>query len=339
MKQQSVKVPPPIFVTGAPRSGTTLIAKILGRHSRIFMPGETHFFDDIYIRRRELGELSDVASRQRVLARLRTLYRRYDENSDQQRIDKLLQTDGVLEKLTSCASYKTMFSYFMEIQVRPVGKVRWGNNVPKDIFHVEDILSFYPAAKFIVCVRDVRDFLLSYKNKWRHTGDENADRVRRLYHPIVTTLLWKASVKQIIRMKDLVPRENLMVIRYENFVQNPVKVVGEICRFVGEKFEADMLNVDEENSSFDVPQKGIYSSSVGRWRRLLTSEEAYVAQKLARRGLLELGYGTTELKVNPLTVSCMYVTVPFGLWRALRANRALRGPLLPYVGRRFAALR
>jgi len=45
----------PIFVVGTPRSGTILTAKILGRHSHIFMPGETHFFDDIYSRRIELG--------------------------------------------------------------------------------------------------------------------------------------------------------------------------------------------------------------------------------------------------------------------------------------------
>ena len=51
----------PIFVLGMPRSGTTLTAKILGRHQKIFAlaPGETHYFHDVWSRRRELDDLQD----------------------------------------------------------------------------------------------------------------------------------------------------------------------------------------------------------------------------------------------------------------------------------------
>jgi Sulfotransferase family len=338
IEQKTIEKLPPIFVVGAPRSGTTLTRRILDRHSRVFMPGETHFFDDIYSRRRELGDLSDAESIRKVLARLRTLYRRYDEHPDQQRIDALLQRCGVIEKLMTCRTYPALLSRFMEIQMRAVGKVRWGNNVPKDIFHIDDILTFYPDAKFLVCIRDVKDFVLSYKNKWKNTGAENADRIKRLYHPVVTSLLWKASVKQILRMKDLIPSENLMMIRYESLVQNPERLVREICQFIGENFEADMVNVDEENSSFQVGEKGIYSSSVGRWRTLLANEEVYIAQTIGGHGLPDLGYSIGKFKTNHFKVGCIYATLPYALWKAFRANRAIRGPLLPYVGRRLGAL-
>jgi hypothetical protein len=187
-------------------------------------------------------------------------------------------------------------------------------------------------------VRDVRDFLLSYKNKWRYTGEENAARVKRLYHPVVTTLLWKASIKRIIRLKDEIPRENLMLVQYEKLVQNPAQLVRQICRFIGEVFEEDMLNVQEGNSSFEIAKTGIYSTSVGRWQRLLTNEEVYVAQNIARRRLTDLGYITVNLKVNPLKLAYMYATLPYGLWRAVQANRNMRGPLLPYIGTRLLAL-
>jgi Sulfotransferase family len=330
--------PPPIFVVGPPRSGTTLTAKILGRHSRIFMPGETHFFDDICSRRRELGELQHAESIQRVVTRLKSLYGRYNEKPDQERIENLFQKRDVIEKLTSCHGYREILSCFMEIQMRPAGKERWGNNVPKDIFHIKEIMSFYPDAKIIVCIRDVRDFLLSYQNKWKVSAERDVGRIKSLYHPVVTSLLWKASVKQIARIKDMIPRENLMRVRYESLVQNPEKLVREICRFIGEDFEEDMLNVDEENSSFQDERKGIYSSSVERWGRLLTNEEAYVAQKITRRWLVEFGYTTTELKINPLKVGYMYATMPYGMWRAIYANRAIRGPLLPYLVKLLAAL-
>jgi Sulfotransferase family len=338
INKRTAKVPPPIFVIGAPRSGTTLTAKILDRHSRIFMPGETHFFDDVYARRRELGDLQDAESVRKVLERLTTLYRRYDEKPDHERIERLLQTDDAVEKLTRCASYKEILSCFMEMQMRFAGKMRWGNNVPKDIFHVKDILTFYPDAKFVVCVRDVRDFLLSYKNQWRNIGKEHADRIRSLYHPVVTSLLWMASAKQIMTIQDLVAEENLMMIRYESLVRSPEKVVRQICRFIGEEFEYDMLNVDEANSSFEVTEKGIYSSSVGRWRRRLTNEEIYIAQNITKGSLEKLGYATADVKINPLKVCYLWATLPYGLWRALHANRAVREPLLPYLARRIAAL-
>jgi Sulfotransferase family len=328
----------PIFIIGAPRSGTTLTARILGRHSRVFMPGETHFFDDIYTRRRKLGNLNNADSVQRVIARLRSLYGRFNEKPDQARIDRLLQTHDIIEELSSCRTYKELFSCFMEIQMRLAGKVRWGNNVPKDIYHIEEIISFYPGAKILICVRDVRDFLISYQNKWRVAEGDNVRRLRALYHPVLTSLLWHSSAKQIALIKDLVPRENIMVIRYENLVQDSQRLLHEICRFIGEGFEKDMLEVDEGNSSFPVNQKGIYALSVGRWRQLLTDEEAHIAQKINRRWLVEFGYTTDQLKINHMKLGYMYATLPYGLWKAIRANKSTRGPFLSYVAKRLLSL-
>ena len=48
----------PVFIVGSPRSGTTLLATLVDRHSRIAIPPETHFFG--HFRRwvgRELGSL------------------------------------------------------------------------------------------------------------------------------------------------------------------------------------------------------------------------------------------------------------------------------------------
>ena len=337
-QKKAVEVRPAIFVAGAPRSGTTLTARIIGRHSRVFMPGEAHFFDDIYARRRELGDLQNAESHQRVMGRLKTLYGRYNEKPDQERVEKLLQKHDAIEKLTICRTYKELFSCFMEIQMRLAGKARWGNNVPKDIFQIREIMSFYPDAKILICIRDVRDFLISYQNKWKVAAGDNAERLTNLYHPVVTSLLWQASVKQIARIKDMIPRENIMIIRYESLVQNPEQVTRDICHFIGEDFEEAMLNVEEQNSSFQVGQKGIYSSSVGRWRRLLTNEEAYIAQKIAGSWLVEFGYTTADLKINPLKVGFIYATLPYGIWRAMHANSAIRGPFLPYVVKRLAAL-
>jgi hypothetical protein len=302
------------------------------------MPGETHFFDDIYARRGELGDFKNLESVKRVMGRLTTIYGRYNEKPDQERVDKLLQKRDVFEELSGCRTYEALFSRFMEIQTRFAGKRRWGNNVPKDIFQIKEIVAFYPNAKVLVCIRDVRDFLISYQNKWHVAQGNNAQRLTRLYHPVLTSLLWHASVKQITRIKEMIPNGNLSIVRYESLVQNPEQQVREICRFIGENFEEDMLNVDVQNSSFQVSDKGIYSASVGRWLRLLSNEEVYIAQKISGGRLEEFGYAPAHLKINPLKVGCILATLPYGVWRAIHANREIRGPLLPYVVKRLAAL-
>jgi hypothetical protein len=330
--------PPPIFVVGPPRSGTTLTARILGRHSRIFMPGETHFFDDIYARRRELGDLTNPGSVQRVIARLTTLYERFNEKLDQERVDNLLRTAGFVDRLSGCRSYKEILTCFMEMQMRLVGKGRWGNNVPKDIFQVADITYLYPDAKILVCIRDVRDFLLSYKHKWQVAQGDNVDRLTSLYHPVLMSLLWQASINQIAKIRESVSEDNVLIVHYESLVLDSDRLVQEICRFIGEDFEQEMLNVDGGNSSFKVEKRGIYSSSVGRWKKGLSDDEIHIAQKINGSCLESLGYKLGDLRVNPLKLCYLYATLPYGLWRALRANRAIRGPLFPYLVKRLVAL-
>ena len=328
----------PIFVVGTPRSGTTLTATILARHSRVFVGGENHFFEDIYARRRKLGSLEDASSLRRVLLRLSTIYGRYNQNDDQERVEKLMRDPRIGGALSECRSYREVLSAFMEMQARDSGKARWGNNTPKDIFHVDDILSFYPDARVLVCVRDVRDFLLSYKNRWKVTTPAHRERLKALYHPMVTSLLWKSTIRRIPALQALVPTGNLMIVRYEALVSQPERVVQDVCRTIGEAYESDMLHVDSHNSSADKSETGIFSSSVGSWRDGLENEEAYIAERLNRSELRRLGYPFQSGAVDYARCVSHALTFPRAVLRAPHANADHRGPLLPYLGKRVKAL-
>lgn len=329
----------PIFVVGTPRSGTTLTARILGRHSGIFMPGETHFFDDIYARRQELGEPREAQAAQAIAARLATLYERFNEPTDQQRIQTLGGEKALRQLLgTSCHTYGDVLSRFMQFQMpQNATKVRWGNNVPKDIFYVKDILNFYPEAKVIICVRDIRDFLFSYQNRWKTTSPENRERIKKLYHPIVTSLLWKAAMKQVRVAQDLLPLDNLMVIRYEDLATQPETVIHTLCQFLKEPYEEEMLRVEANNSSFEVQQPGIFSTSIQRWRQHLSHEQVYIAERIARPELEQLGYQSAQVRPNPFKLFHIAASFPYALGRALHANRSVRGPIVPYLKRRATA--
>lgn len=329
----------PIYIVGTPRSGTTLTANILGRHSRVFMPGENHFFEDIYARRSEIGDLASTESRAALAMRFRNIYGRYNQQEDQAAIDRLFRQDGVEQQfLAACGEYRAALNEFMALQLKETGKLRWGNNTPKDVFHIREILSFYPDAKIVVLVRDIRDFILSYKNRWQVTTRQHKERLKELYHPVVTSLLWKSSVRQIHALRKCVPAENLAVIHYEDLVTSPSATVQYLCNVIEEEYEPGMLSVETHNSSEQVSESGVFSSSVGRWQEKLPSEEAFIAQKLAGDDLLQLDYQLTPLSVKPAKVMSIVLSTPVALYRALAANRGKRGPLIPYLFRRSKSL-
>lgn len=316
------------------------MAKILGRHSRLFMPGETHFFDDVYAFRKSFGNLDNPDARERVAAKLADHYKRYWEVQDQERIDSVIRNrpeqwskwrDGMHE-------YRDALSGLMELQMELEGKCRWGNNAPRDIFNVEQILAFYSEAKFIVCVRDPRDFLLSYKGKWRITGEEHVERLRKLYHPVITSLLWKSSIRQLPWLKSKIPQGNWLIVRYEDLVTAPEDTVRRVCDTVGERFEAQMLEVQENNSSANRQQQGIFATSVERWRQNLEPAEIAVAQQLTGTEMADLGYTQEKINAPMMALASIYLRAPWAFVRAMRANTEMRGPLIPYLFRRVKCL-
>jgi hypothetical protein len=330
---------PPIFIVGPPRSGTTLTAKILGRHSRIFMPGETHFFDDIYARRGEVSGIGNSVNVQEVIQRLSNLYHRYYEPEDQQRIEILFQDSRTFDGLEAqMMDYKHIFAWFMEIQMRSEGKQRWGNNTPRDIFNIKDILNFFPNAKIIICVRDIRDFMVSYQNKWRQVPKAYWNRMQNVYHPVVTSILWKASIRQINYIKDVMSKENYIIIKYENLVEKPETVVAEICNVIGEEFEDDMLDITFSNSSFDLRERGIFSSSIGRWQEILHPEEVAIAHTIAGKELRQFGYEVPKVDCSVLKLFRIFVNTPFAFFKACKVTSNTRGDMLRYFIRRSMAL-
>jgi hypothetical protein len=333
---------PPIFIVGTPRSGTTLTARILGGHSRIFMPAETHFFDDIYSRRKQLGDPRDPRSAERIIARLTTLYKRQHEGQYQkQHRDLFADPERLARLMGPCADYRDVLTRFIAIQMDLAGKARWGNHVPRDLFNIAEILSFYPDARIVVCVRDVRDFLVSYRGMRDVVPAKHVDRHRKLYHPVVTSLLWRASVRRIPEVRRRVAAANLLVLRYEDLVGAPEAAARRLCALIAEDFEPAMLDVPDNNSSDGERRAGttgIFDSSVGRWRACLPKEHAYLGQVIAGSALDELGYLRERIDVNPVRLALIGSETPIALWRGLRANRKKQGAPALYLAKRLGAL-
>ena len=337
MKPKTVSSP--VFIVGTPRSGTTLTAKILGRHSRIFMPGETHYYDDVFSRAGQHDIQNGSGINAEIVHRLHSIYQRYYELADQERINTMFPVvEDLAAALASCKDYGDILDRFMSLQMKVEKKQRWGNNAPRDLFNLAAIHRHFPHAKVVVCVRDVRAFLYSYKGKWKVTGEEYVQRLKKLYHPVVTSFLWKSSMRQLPGLERMLDPADRIIVRYEDLVTCPEQTVRSICATIEEKFEPGMLDIDTHNSSSEDASSGIFSTSIERWRSALSQEEVSIAQAVGRHELAQLGYELQDVEPDLLRISGLWLGTPFALWRALAANKGMRGPLIPYLYKRIISL-
>lgn len=336
---QTTRDHPPIFVIGTPRSGTTLVARILGRHRAVLAPapGETHFFQELWTRRGELGALDDEAELSEAVDRMLTLFGKWDNPDMQEKVDEVVDREALLERTHALgAGYGGLYYAFTSLLAESEGKTLYCDDTPKHLFYLHTIFDLFPTARVIGCTRDPRDFLCSYKHYWRIAVDQ--ERIGALYHPVNTSLLWRSSSNLLLKHANGCCQDRVLMVKYENLVQHPEATVSTICDFLGIEYSDDLIEVDASNSSFESPDAGIFTTSIGRWKTCLSPEEAWCVQKLTKENMGALGYEPEPVNPDQAALLGVWLGAPLALARAIRANAAKTGPLTEYLSQRLAPL-
>ncbi len=275
----------PIFVTGADRSGTTLMFALLASHPRISMVRRTNlfrWFDGRY------GDLGDPENLERCLDDLLG-YRRIDHlHPDRDRLQR--------EFRQGPATYGRLFSLLHRHHAERVGRPRWGDKSLHSEHYADQILEAFPDARIVQMVRDPRDRYASVRRR----GGANLDRVG------AATGRWLRSARAAARNRRRYP-DRYLVVRYEDLVTDPEGTMREVCAFIGEDFVSVMLQmgavpdhrVAGANSSFgDVEAGAITTRAVGRFRRVLEPSEIAFIEIVAGRHLRALGYARARMPMS-----------------------------------------
>jgi len=227
----STDIPPTAFVVGLPRSGTTLVEQMLDNHSQIEGIGE---FDG-------LNEVIHTMTSQGISPY--QFSRLPKEDQDQLRNIYCTGARLFLDDADTWTLDKTLLSW---------------SSIP----FLAELLS---QAKFIHIQRDPRDVAISVLLSWFDYGQ----------HPWTTSL--RDIYEIVYRAQALLPRclrhcglEHI-TIRYEDLITAPEAEIKSCLRLLGLEFEANTampeLNPRAVNTlSYNQVKRGLYSSSVGRWR-------------------------------------------------------------------------
>lgn len=332
-----------IFIVGNSRSGTTMLGRIFGLNSHVHTFDELHFFEqqisiedlrDNPVWPEEklvaLGERLITSSREGLFTPLRP--GRYH--------DEALAIIGKLYEKRPVDLYRAI----LEAHACENGKSIPLEQTPRYLFVAEEILERFPDSHMINIVRDPRDVMLSQKNRWRVQAlkNDNVSWIWTLrswfnYHPYITAKLWSSAVKMGARMAGWHPRFHS--ISYEDLLQDPERVLNQLCAAIGLSFEEQMLQVSQIGSSHktDAPERrGFDKSRIGGWRNGgISKAELQICEEVAGQQMLANGYVPTNTKANPFGVSLLKASFPLKLALAGLVNLNRVSDLRQAIARRL----
>lgn len=271
----------PIFIVGAPRSGTTLLSAMLDNHSSLCCGPESQFFNKLNIKAVNEAFLKPnwpkLAFDEVVKITL----------ADNRVVDlyEVNSTDYIRYLESHGAKLQTLLEGIMVPFMIKNEKQRWVEKTPDHILKLKLIRDLYPKSPIIRIIRDPRDSILSMARlPWTsHSFVENA-------------LIWKRWYLESERFLDT--DTSSLTVRYEDLVDQPTVTLRQICRFIGEKFEPSMmdtsrsgLNVSTNNEPWkDMVNKPLSSGRKYRWKLELKDSHQSFSNFYLGRILKKHGY-------------------------------------------------
>ena len=225
----------PIFIVGLPRSGTSLVERILSAHPEVAAGGE---LEDIHHINLRLGRRAGVPDPGPVeLARLGT-------DALEQEVQGYLAR---LERISPDARHVT-------------------DKMPGNISYLGLIALLFPGARVIHCVRDPLDTCLSCyfqpfnrSNALAYTFDLEA-------------LAWTWTAQEgLMEHWKKVLQLPIMDLRYETLVRDFAQTARSLLDFCGLEWDTRVLSYHRTEShcttaSYEQVRQPVYTRSVGRWK-------------------------------------------------------------------------
>jgi LPS sulfotransferase NodH len=278
----------PIFVVGAPRSGTTLLRVMLSSHSRIYIPPESDFIPRLFRRHAQVLMSPKQAARN---LRIVLGYRRFFREWRATPLDPASFTAG-LSHLTPAAFLNALYSAYAD----QYGAARWGDKSPIYTRYVDLLAEIFPAAQFVHLIRDGRDAALSALAAYRDRPYVD------IYFGART---WRERVQAAHGAGLALGSKRYLEVRYEDLTTDPQAVLRELCEFLGETYEPAMCEPHKLGKELlrprgrHAPVRQPLRPNSGRWRREMSPTDQRLFTAVAGELLQELRYDVVDLGEMP----------------------------------------
>jgi hypothetical protein len=241
-----------IFVGGAPRSGTTLVQKVLDSHPEVFGGPEFDWMPHI------------CQLRQRMRGSVRS--GRITAFVDDAAIDR--EIGGLIERLLLPAAERR-------------GARLLSEKTPSNALVFEQLLEILPAARMIFVLRDPRAVVASMMEVKRRAKKQGRPLAKAVRRPLLAARYVRRHIRAGYRAFKKAP-ERVFVIVYERLLRDPETEVRRLCDFLRLPWNDQLLAPEAQSHVMDedVEKDGVWytsamwdggfdSSRIDGWKRSL----------------------------------------------------------------------
>jgi len=307
----------PVFIFGMGRSGTTLLRLMLTAHPQFCIPSECLFFIRL---EPKYGHLEDIGDRlDQFVSDLYKVESFTDWNLDP---DLLRQNLSQHSPLNYAVAIATVYRTYL--QQTGSNACFWGDKNPVHVYHTERIRKYFPNAKLLLMIRDVRGTYGSLKRteknfkNWEGSCQANV---------LSVTKQWRNVVNLAEQCKN---DPGFHTVLYEQLIENPERELRAICAWLNVEFDESMLHYYEKNAKEKLVPTGdkgwnaktfqpITKGRVNSWQQELNPMELEALESLNQDNLHRLGY---ECVTQPFRYRSLLKVLPDYLnhayWRLIQ---------------------
>ena len=287
---------PYVFIVGCPRSGTTLLLRIVDVHPQIAIMRESGWIARLFEPRKGLTPQGFATSQLMSVLLKEPKFTRLQVGSEQ--LDALLGTSEPV-------SYADFVARVFDLYGQRRGKALVGNKTPGFVRRLCTLHALWPAARFVHLIRDGRDVCLSMAD-WAKANQKPPGVFATWKDDSVSTtaLWWDLNVRLGRRAGSSLGPELYYEIRYESLVRNPAEECARLCAFLGLPYDDAMLRFHEGRTKTDpaLDAKRAWrplTPGLRDWRSQMAAEDVERFEAAAGELLDELGYPRGAMRLRP----------------------------------------
>lgn len=256
----------PVFLFSMPRSGSTLLQRVLGSHTQVASASEPWLL-------LPLAAMSGEVD-------LRVFAEYSHRGSATAIVDLVANMHGGRDEYREILRETALRVY---AAVSPAGARYFVDKTPRYFLIIDFILELFPDSKAILLVRNPLDVLASVITTWGNNRLWLHNALLDLYHGPVR--LHEAALKRPDRLHR---------ISYEDLVERPEEACREVCIYLDLPFEPPMMQATGAGAlagrfgdkSPNSSRPGLVTDSVSRWRAVLATplRRWFAARYLRRLG-------------------------------------------------------
>jgi len=290
-------VNPFVFVVGCPRSGTTLLQRMLDSHPQLAVANDTHFITRAA--KRVLRKDPRPALTAELVGAVKSYRRFYRMGLEDAEVD---------DAAVNCPDYAEFVSRLYALRGQKKQKPLSGEKTPDFCRKIPVLHSLFPLARFVHIIRDGRNTALSTlewasaskgPGRWSLWGED----------PLGTCALWwRWQAGAGLRDGNTLGSAHYLQVSYEDLVANPAKKLQSIALFLGIPYTNDMVNY-HAGKTRDAPGLSAKSAwlppvkNLRDWRKDMPVEDIGVFESIAGGLLRRNGYTCLGNKQTDMVLS------------------------------------